>query len=92
MVKIFMGQHHLSIPMTGSTIEISDVENLQSDEDDDQHLCEVTVVGVQQFDLIYLCMNCEQHIEPTINMAGVCNSSNNYIITNSMQRFLFKTN
>ena len=79
MVKIFMGQHNLSIPMTGSIIEeISDVENLESDtdEDDDQHLCEVTVVGVQQLEFIYSCMNCKQHIEPTTNMAGVCNSCN----------------
>ena len=73
-VKVFMGKHHLSIPFTGSTVEdISDIENLDS-EDEEQYLSEVTIIGVQQLDTFYTCMNCKKHVEPTTDIGGTCSS------------------
>ena len=70
---------HLSIPITGSTIEqISDIENLDFDsdssEDEEHNLKQVTVVGVQQFDTVFTCMNCKKTVTPTAEMAGTCSS------------------
>ena len=78
-VRIFMGKRHLSIPITGSTIEqISDIENLDIDsdssEDEEHNLKQVTVFGVQQFDAVFTCMNCKKTVTPTAEMAGTCSS------------------
>lgn len=77
-VRIFMGKHHISIPKTGSTIEdISDIENLDSDTDiseDEEQLKYATVIGVQQLETVYICMNCKKTLQLTSENAGTCTS------------------
>ena len=58
-VKIFMGKHHLSTPITGCTVEdISDIENLDSSdteisEDEELPLLQVKIIGVQQLHVCF---------------------------------------
>ena len=46
-----MGEHHLSVPPTGSTIdEISDLDNFETDTDsseEDESITGATVIGIQ---------------------------------------------
>ena len=81
LVRIFMGKHHLSIPTAGSTIEeISDVENTAIDtdgsEDEEEILESVTIVGVQNLQTVFMCMNCKKHVTPTGEHTGSCDSCN----------------
>ena len=80
-VRIFMGKHYLSIPVSGTSFdEISDVENLDSDsdisEDEEEFLKHVTIVGVQHLDTMYTCMNCKTRIEANKDKLGTCLSCN----------------
>ena len=78
-----MGKHYLSVPTTGSTIEdITETEmlDIESDselsEDDEQHLIEATIVGVQQLEHNYSCMNCKKSVELSTETTGTCSSCN----------------
>lgn len=81
IVRIFMGKHHLSIPPSGSSIdEISDVEDLSIDtdssEEEEESVVAATIVGVQQLERNFHCMNCKKIVDPSNDTVGICSSCN----------------
>ena len=81
IVRHYMGKHYLSVPTTGSTIEdITETEilDIESDselsEDNEHHLIEATIVGVQQLEHNYSCMNCKKNVEPSTETTCTCSS------------------
>jgi DNA-directed RNA polymerase subunit RPC12/RpoP len=78
-VRSYLGKKHLSVPPTGSTIEeIDNLEDVCSDPDcsSDEHdtLQTVTVVGVQQLEIMYSCINCKKTIAASTKSLATCNN------------------
>ena len=55
-VRSYLGKYHLSHPQTGSSIE--DIQDGDSTTDDEEQLTLVSVLAVQQLDILYSCVNC----------------------------------
>ena len=79
IIKCFLGKSHLSMPPSGATAEeINNLENVVAtsasitDNEDDEHLTNVTVTGVQQLESVHTCISCKREDTPTSDTVTTC--------------------
>lgn len=70
-----MGKCHLSLPPNGATIEdIQTTDGTHTNEDNEEQLAMVTVMGVQQLERLYACVKCKKTMQPTASKIAECNN------------------
>ena len=80
-VNAFNGINQLQLPRSGSTVKHFDqlvIPQYSDDESPDNFnkANNVTIIGVQNFDVLYSCINCKTNMERTGSNMILCHSCN----------------